>query len=332
MRVRARVAGLAGALTAMVASLTGCITVHGETAVVPATTKQEAQEALDRWVEVYNDAYSSFDPALSERVERGPMGAIDNAVLRAQQTVNPDGNPDYQPLELSDTTLHIPQQAGWPKFFLADSAAEGSDSHLLQVFSRNSIDEKWYATYLAVLPANDVPEFAEDEDGFLADIPIGDSVEASGEDAGEGLAMAPGELSGNYARYLQEDAEVAALFADGQFTSDVLANRAEENSTPEYEMHYQDDAADEPENAPVAVRTEDGGALVIFATHHFDRQAVAQGYTPTVDPLVEALMEGEAVTQVTREWMGMQAALVPEGDGQIDILSRRAGVISAQGE
>ncbi len=324
MRVRARVAGLVVALTAMVASLSGCMTVHGETAIVPAATQKEAQRALDRWVEVYNDAYETFDPALSERIERGPMGAIDNAVLRAQQELNPDGNPDYEPLELSDTAFHIPQQAGWPKFFLTDSATEGSDSRLLQVFSRNSIDEDWYATYLAVLPETEIPKFAEDEDGYLADLPIGD--------AAEGLTVAPGDLSANYAKYLQEDPEATELFADGPYTSDVLANRAEENSTPEYEMHYQDDAATEPEHAPVAASTEDGGALVIFATHHFDRQTVAQGYTPTVDPLVEALMEGDAVTSVTREWMGMQTALVPEGDGQITLLGRRTGVTAAQGE
>lgn len=335
MRVRARVAktvaALAGAL-AMAASLSGCVTVHGENAVVPAASKAEARRALERYVKVSNEAYASYDSGLNETIEKGPLGAIDNAALYAQHQLSPEGDEDYEPLEVSDTRYHIPQQAGWPKFFVVDTATNRSEDRWLMVFTRDSIDEKWKATYLAVLPADEIPEFATDGDGYLQDIPAG---------GGSGLAIAPDELSASYAGTLTGDGGMAGdgylqtgegPFADGPYTSELLAERDASNSSPEYEMQYRDWAAEEAENAPVAIRTADGGALVLFASHHSDKQTVVPGRSPSVDPLVEELMEGTAETSVTRTWVAMQAALVPEGEGDTVILDRRSGVVSAIGE
>src|SRR5690606_25947192 len=124
----------------------------------------------------------------------------------------------------------------------------------------------WYATYLTVTAPGRLPEFREDEDGYLEDIPVdGDQ---------PGLAVAPRELSEAYATYLQQE---EGPFAAGDYTSGLLTAREEENSNPEYEMSYQDEAIDparEPHMAPIAVRTADGGAMVMFTTRHFDRQTV----------------------------------------------------------
>ncbi|MGP3969033.1 hypothetical protein [Streptomyces sp. 6N223] len=323
MRVRARVAGLIGAL-AMVASLASCVTVHGETAIVPATTKDEAQRALDRWVELSNEANRDYAPDVNERIERGPMGAIDHASLRALRGLNPDGNPDFRPMELSDPEFHIPQQQGWPKFFMVDAVPEFGPDRWLLTFTRNSVEEEWYATYLTVLPEAEMPEFAEDEDGYLEDMPVGQEY--------PGLAASPKELSAAYTAYLTDE---EGPFAAGSHTTGVLENREQENSNPEYEMNYQDEAVDpaaEPQMAPVAVRTADGGAFVAFTSRFFDRQTVAPGFTPSVDPEVEELMEGTAETSVTREWITMLSAFVPEGDGEVVIAHRVSGVVSAQGE
>lgn len=335
MRVRTRlarsVAGLAGAL-AMAASLSGCLTVHGENAVVPAVSQAEARRALDRYVEVSNEAFTNLDPALNDTIENGPLGAIDHATLYAAGELNPEGNEEYQPLEVSDTTFHIPQQAGWPKFFMAETSTNRGEERWLLVFTRDSVDERWKASYLTILAPELVPEFAQDEDGHLADIPLDEPAD---------LAVAPGGLSAAYAGTLTADGELAGdgylqtgegPFADGAHTSGVLAERDEQNSSPEYEMQYRDWAAEEPENAPVAMRTESGDALVMFASHHSDKQTVAPGHTPAVDPLVEELMEGTAETSITRTWIAMQTALVPQNEGTIDLLDRNSGVISAIGE
>ncbi|MDT0444230.1 hypothetical protein [Streptomyces johnsoniae] len=334
MRVRARLttatAGLAAAL-AMVTSLSGCMTVHGETAVVPAASEEEAQSALDRYIETSNEAMGGLDPELNDTVETGPLGAIRHAQLAAQRSVTPGGPEAFTPLELSDPQFHIPQQAGWPKFFVADvQPSQTPDNRWLLVFMRNSIDEEWNVSYLSVLPPEGGPELAEDEDGYLDDLPVVDPADQGPDDPGSGLVMEPGALGTSFVDYLQGG---EAPFAGGPYTSDELAKREEANSNPAFVTEYQDQAAESEEYAPVAMRTADGGALMMFTSLHHEKQTMAEGETPVVDPLVAALMQGEAERAVTLEWVAMHSAVIPEVDGgQIELFHRTRGVISATGE
>ncbi|MFD7512630.1 hypothetical protein ACFV5N_25290, partial [Streptomyces sp. NPDC059853] len=129
MRVRARVARTAVGVFMAVAtavSVSGCMTVHGETAIMPAASEEEAADALAHFVEVSNESNAAFDADLNDTIENGPLGEIDHAGLVARGTVDPEGNPDFEPLEFSDTRFLIPQQAGWPKFFVADTATNRS--------------------------------------------------------------------------------------------------------------------------------------------------------------------------------------------------------------
>ncbi|MFE0688152.1 hypothetical protein ACWGNE_14615 [Streptomyces xiamenensis] len=333
MRVRARVARTAVGVVmavATAASVSGCVTVHGETAIVPAASEEEAEAALDRFVEVSNESNAAYDAELNETIENGPLGEIDHAGLVARGEVTPGGNADFEPLELTDATFHIPQQAGWPKFFVADTATNRSgDNRWLLVFTRNGMDEEWLASYLSVLEPSAVPEFAVDDDGYAEDIPIpADAKEAVGDDAG--LVLPPALVGLAYNDFLGSK---AGPFADGPYTTEAVERREESNSNPAYAMQYQDSVPTEPGYAPVALRDTDGGALVFFATRHHEKQTMAEGETPVVDPLVEALMEGSAETSVTLVRMAMHAALVPaSGAGDVAVPSRITGVTSAIGE
>lgn len=333
MRVRARAttagAGLATAL-ALVASLSGCITVHGEEAVVPATTEEEAEEVFENFVEVTNEANQAYDAELNATIENGPMGAIDHAGLTARGAVDPGGNDDYQPIEFDDVQYHIPQQAGWPKFFVADARPnqqpeEGPEQRWLLVFTRQSIDDDWFATYRSTHVADSVPEFATDDDDYLDDVPV------SGFEYREdsGLAIEPNDLSEEYAGFLQEG---SGPFAEGPFTSDIVTQRAEAGENPAFQIQYQDLPPEEDDFAPVAIRTAEGGALVFFSAHHHEKQTMAEGETPSVDEHTAALMEGTAERAVTLNRAAMYVALVPEGDGQAEVTSRVAGLTSAEGE
>ena len=123
------------------------------------------------------------------------------------------------------------------------------------------------------------------------------------------------------------------LLLDRPRLADQLLAERETEPAPEEDWQYRDWAANEPEHAPVAMRTADGSALVFFTSHHSDRQTVAPGHTPSVSEEVEQLMEGEARTSVTRTWLSMQLALVPaEGEGDVEILRRHPGIIEARGE
>jgi hypothetical protein len=313
------------AVLAGLAGLPGCVTVHGERAVVPATTEAEAAKVLDHFTETNNEANRTHDAELNSTIETGPLGTVDQAGLRARHTVHPDGSPDHRDLELTDARFLIPRQAGWPKFFVADTASSQSPGkRWLLVFTRNGVGEAWKASYLSVLAESAVPEFAEDGEGHVEAVPA---------DGSARLAIAPEDLSQAYADYLREGGDA---FADGPATSGLREERRRTAASPGARTQWADLPARDARFAPVGLRTEDGGALVFFTTHHQMRQTVAEGYTPQVkDPYVKALMEGTPRQSVTYVRLAVQAAAVPPADAadpRITLLYRLQRLTGAKGE
>jgi hypothetical protein len=327
--MRGRLLTAATTATVLAATLSGCITVHGETAVVPALSKAEAKQVLENFTEVNNKANKTLDAELNATIEAGALGAIDQAGLRARNEVHPEGNEDFQPLYLTDPRFLIPEQAGWPKSFVADAASNQGEGRLYLVFQRHGIDEPWMATYLAVLDEEETPEFAFGEDGRVQDVPVGGG--PGGEPDGAELRIRPGKVSTSYTSYLQQGGDD---WGDGPYTSARRAQREKDAQQPDGRTEWADLPAKPPEFAPFALRTEDGGALVFFASHHHEKQTVPKGYTPKVkNPYVKALLKGEPEQSVTRVRMFQYAALVPSAaDGTpAEVISRGLGLIEAKG-
>jgi hypothetical protein len=321
--VKARVLAAAGVMTALTATLSGCVTVHGETAIVPATDKAEAKKVLRNFVTVTNQANEAYDADRIATIERGVLGDTDQASLEARRAVDPEGDEDYEPLELTDAQFHIPRQAGWPKFFVTDTTSNRlSEKRWVLVFSRNAIDEKWKAAYLGLLDPAGLPEFAEDKDGYVKAVPNG---------GGEDLLIAPDKLSEAYTTFLRDGR--GSTFADGPRTTGRREIREKSANRPAARNEWADLPAGSRQYPPMGLYTEEGGALVFF-THHHTRQTVADGYTPKVHSLVKPLLKGEAKRSLTQVFMGQQAVNVPAedaGDGQITFLDQRTGIISAKG-
>ncbi|THA26672.1 hypothetical protein E4198_20170 [Streptomyces sp. RKND-216] len=328
--MRSRLLTAATTATVLAATLSGCITVHGETAVVPAISTSEARKVLDRFIEVNNKANRTFDAELNKTIEGGALGAIDQAGLRARDEVHRQGNEDFSPLELTDPRFLIPEQAGWPKSFVADTASNrGNGSRWYLVFQRDGIDEPWLATYLAVLSEEETPEFATDGDGHVQDVPVGGG--PGGEPGAEKLAVPPEKASKSYTTYLQEGGEG---WAAGPHTSAWREERAKNAEQPRVRTEWADLPVQPPRFTPFALRTEDGGAVVFFASEHYMKQTASKGYSPKVDdPYVEALMEGEAKQSVTYVRVSEQAVLVPTAadGGDVEFLSRVTGLTEVKG-
>lgn len=303
-------------------TLSGCVTVNGEAAVVPAVSKSEAQKALDEFTELNNKANKSFDADVNASIETGVLGTIDQAGLKASKKLQPGGNSGYTPLELTDTRFLIPKQAGWPKFFVSDSKSnrKGGDRWVF-AFQRNNSKEKWKASYVSEVPPEQMPDFATDKDGYAEAVPRG----------GGGLAVAPGDLSKAYVRYLSTG---EGHFAPGPETSQWREEREAMKSKPGVSTQFADMAAAPPHFTPFALRTKDGGAMVFFASQHHTKQTVASGYTPRVNEVVEAMMEGEPKQSVRTIRYSQQTATVPpKGEsGQVTFLDRIDGLTGAKGE
>ncbi|MFI0778959.1 hypothetical protein [Streptomyces sp. NPDC021212] len=288
--------------------------------------KAEAAEALKKFTTTYNKAYRELDPSVASEVETGPLEAITTADLRAQHSNSPQGNPKYPALKLSDASFHIPRQIGWPKFFVAETDSNRDSNRWLVVFTRQGADKPWKAAYLSILSQDEVPAFATDKDGWAK------PVKAAG--AAPRLAVRPDKLSGAYVDYLMTGK--GDTFADGSSTSGLRDSRAKFKKTPKFWTQYIDTpAAGGGSEAPVGLRTKDGGAVVFFTSHHRQKQTMAKGFRPNPDPQVKALMTGEAKRAVTLTRVAESAVRVPANDAadpKVVFLNRLEGVTGAKGE
>ncbi|WAX80370.1 hypothetical protein [Streptomyces sp. KMM 9044] len=316
----------AASATALSLTASGCVVVHGEREVLPAITRAEAATALQEFTAAYNKADKAYDSSLDADHTTGALADIDTARLTAGKANSPDGNPRHAPLKLTDATFTIPKKAGWPRWFLADAAGnKGGDSRWLLVFTRSGLDETWQAAYLTLVAPEEIPGFAVDEDGWAEAVP------ANATD----VAVPPGELSAAYATYLKNGGDGGSTaFAEGPHTSAWRALRTKQSARPGLATQYIDEPMTNGDYAPLALRTEDGGALVFFTTRHFEKQTAAAGTSvPTPNRDVLALTTGEIRRTLTMESVSNEVALAPgDGDdGEVEILGRIQGLTSAKG-
>jgi hypothetical protein len=301
----------------------GCVVVHGEREVLPATTKAEAAKALQQFTDAYNAADKAYDSSLDSAHVTGALGAIDAARLKAGKVNSPSGNASHTPLKLSDVTYTIPKKAGWPRWFVADAAGnKGGTARWLLVFTRDGMDEPFQVAYLTLVAEGKVPEFKKDADGWAEAVPA-DST---------GLAAQPGGLSKTYTNYLKNGGDV---FADGTHTSAWRAERAKGAIRPGLATQYIDAPLSNDAYAPLALRTQDGGALVFFATHHYVKETAHSGTSvPNPGDAVLALTTGEIKQSLMMEFVSNEVAIDPAkgaGDQRVDVIGRIQGLTSAQG-
>ncbi|MFF7853911.1 hypothetical protein [Streptomyces sp. NPDC007904] len=311
---------LAASVTALSMTASGCVVVHGEREVLPATTRAEAAKALERFTAAYNEADKAYDGSLDADHTTGALADIDSARLKAGRANNPDGNPGHAPLRLTDARFTIPKKAGWPRWFLADAAGnKGGTARWLLVFTRDGLDETWEVAYLTLVAPDDVPEFRTDRDGWAEAVPANST----------DLAVPPGELSRKYATFLKDGGDA---FARGPHTSSWRALREKRSTRPGLATQYIDEPMTNGDYAPLALRTKDGGALVFFTTRHFEKQTAAAGTSvPAPNRNVLALTTGEIRQSLTMEFVSNEVALDP-AEGEVDVLGRIQGLTSAKGE
>ncbi|MFI9585670.1 hypothetical protein ACIHCQ_28355 [Streptomyces sp. NPDC052236] len=320
-------------MTVLSLTASGCVTVHGELEVVPAATKSEAARALKDFTDAYNAADKAYDPALDAARVTGALGAINQAGLTARSVNYPDGNPQHVPLELTDAKYTIPKKAGWPRWFVADVDSNrdrdtgAENNSWVLVFVRHSPDQLWQATYLTILAPDKIPVFKTDEDGLAEPVPADTDT----------LTVAPRDLSEEYASYMQNGKP--AHFKDGPHTSGWRDSRKKDATVLGMSTQYIDQPLDTDPYGPLALTTENGGAMVFFTVRNFERQTAAKGLRLKVTADVKALLTGEVKSTVTKERVSSQAAVVPLGGaggadtepGKVEVLGRLTGLTAAKG-
>ncbi|MGW2812156.1 hypothetical protein [Streptomyces sp. NPDC001415] len=319
------VAGLATA-TVLTVTASGCVTVHGEREVVPSATKAEAAEALTAFTDAYNKADKAYDPALDAGRVTGAFGATTQAGFTARHVTSPGGNAQHSELRLTDARYTIPKQAGWPRWFVADTDSNRdqddkgpTDTRWLLLFTRSGPEQVWKLAYLSILGVKDVPTFKTDKDGWAEPVRPDDP----------SLAVAPKDLSADYASYLQDGKP--PVFADGEHTSGWRDARQKNSVRSGRISQFLDQPLSEGDFAPLGLRTTDDRALVFFAARHFERQTAAKGVRLDISPDEKALLTGEVKSSLTREWISNELALVPT-QGRVVVANRVQGLVAVKGE
>ncbi|MEV8021160.1 hypothetical protein AB0O76_33475 [Streptomyces sp. NPDC086554] len=311
---------VASTVTVLTVTASGCVTVHGEREVVPSATKAEAERALEDFLTAYNKAEKAYDPALDAARVTGPLSAINQAGLKSKGAQKPGGNPNQVPLELTDANFSIPKKAGWPRWFVADTKSNRrGDLRWVLVFTKGGKDQLWEASYLNLVAPGKVPELKKDKDGWAEPVEVNAS----------GLAVAPKDLGEEYTTYLKSGGDT---FAPGDHTSTWKAFRDKNTKRRGIAVQYIDEPQNDGTFAPVGLRTEDGGAMVFFSTHHYEKQTAAKGVNLTVDADVKPLMKGEVKQSVTLERVSNQVVIDPAGSEPVAFLSRIQGLTGAKGE
>jgi hypothetical protein len=299
----------------------GCVVVHGERETLPSATRAEAAKALAAFTDAYNKADKAYDRSLDAPYVTGALADIDSARLKAGHANSPSGNANHTPLKLTDAKFTIPRKAGWPRWFLADAQGnKGGDFRWLLVFTRNDLDQRWRVAYLTLVAPGAVPQFKTDKDGWAEAVPAGSAQ----------LAVEPRELSQKYTAYLKSGGKT---FASGPNTSGLRTYRKGRAKQPGLVRQYIDQPLTRGDYAPLALRTADGGALVFFTTHHYEKQTAAAGTSvPVPNKDVQALTTGEIKQSLTLESVADEVALDPAGSGAVSVLGRVQGLTAAKGE
>ncbi|WP_431033075.1 hypothetical protein ACQYWQ_07170 [Streptomyces sp. P6-2-1] len=311
--------GARGGLLALALALTttGCVTVHGETALVPTATRGEAATALKRFRAAYNEAARDLDPAKDAAVLAGPFGAITQDTLRARKAQDPSSGRRASPLEVSDVRYLIPRQRGWPRWFVADTDTNrdvdedpARDTRWLFLFTRSGPEADWRATYLAILSPREIPKFRTDGDGYV-------------------VPATPGALSRAYATFLKDGK--GERFAPGQHTTGWREQRAKNAERPGWTIQWADEPADTGSFRPYALRTADGGSLAFFASRHYERRTGAANVSVVPPLAAKPLLKGRVDRSYTLEYTSNATVRVPASGGPAVFLNRLQGLTGAEG-
>ena len=217
-----------------------------------------------------------------------------------------------------------PAATPWPRFFLTATRPADGGVPRLEVLTQAGPREPYeLASWVTLLPGVTLPAVSQEEPP--EPLP---PAEASG------LVASPRDVVDRYSDVLDKgaDSEYADDFAADPFREQVLAEQqAERQAVSEFFLYALDHAP--REDAVWAVRTADGGAIVIGAINAQRRfQVTAPGARLPLPADLAALAGAAEATQlgVVNSLEMVAFAVPPEGsDEAITVLGGERGVLSA---
>jgi hypothetical protein len=247
-------------------------TASAQRTASPAITAAQARQAWDHYVAVSGaETVKAGNPALPLSVETGAQRAVDSARLRA---VKPFVAPVFR-----TPTFFLPEQSGYPRFFVADvtqqptsdlppsAAAPNSDDGAatyplgpdLMLFEQASAGAPWLLASMSSLAVGEkLPKLATDRAGYIPTVRLSDAA----------LLAQPEDVGPLQAAMVDDGPASAAAraVAAGQLTTGLYRgalSHANGMTAPPGDIYqWELQGASYPQ---FALRTADGGALVFYA-------------------------------------------------------------------
>jgi hypothetical protein len=230
------------------------------------------------------------------------------------------------PSPLRVLRLVLPAVNPWPRWFLAAGTLTGEPTPVLRVFrSVTARDPYGLWGELSLLPGASLPALAAPLQGTPVIAP----------DDGKGLVAAPSAVVAAYARALTAGSTATSQFAPDQFREQVAGQTAEDRR----KLGAQSLAVIQNQHRPsadglLALRTQDGGALVVAALEQlYDVKVQSKAGVVALSADLAALAGRPSISRSLRRTSVETLAfrVPPAGGGVISVLAAAKADVSAVG-
>jgi hypothetical protein len=323
MRRRRPFVGPALALAAVALAAVGCASATAGTSgtstdtsarTAAAVTTAQASQAFKMYVATTAKAERTGDGALALSVVTGVEQSLVSAAIKATPMIKGSvpvgstppatgegyiyGHPDYAPYTYGTPTFYLPEPAGYPRFFVADvtltakgiKPAEGAvvsvggakvpiDGRALMLFEQGADDGPWQLASASQFPAGTtLPRLATDDNGYIPQVSrtstdllaqpyATGALQAAVVDDGPASAAAKAVAAGPLTTALYQAARDRSGTGLQVPSGDIYQWDMEGTTYPAF-----------------ALRTADGGALVLYAMY-LNSTVATPGYINKADPI-----------------------------------------------
>ncbi|WP_433549127.1 hypothetical protein ACQPZG_31745 [Streptomyces sp. CA-294286] len=283
----------------------------------PALSPEQARDIVARHAETSRKAYTSLDNALLDTVEDGPLLTQSLARIKGNRGVPEKERAPYPlPTGPSAAQLYIPRIApqsafatnSKPRWFAAATTV-GPDVWFT-VFAERPAQQRWEAVSSVLLVDQPVPKIALDGNGFAT------AVDANG------LPTKPDALKAavidNYATGGQQDAKKILTPTSASERQVKIHATAGKGYGDKARTTFAGAASSDP---TYALRTADGGTLVLFSHTHTQTDTVTQrglGLIPKKRD--EPWLGTKPLPAIQFTFLCADAATVPHGSGPARLL------------
>ncbi len=289
---------------------------------LPAVLPEQAKHVLAEVDAALGRAFPAANPRLLGARVVGPA----SRELSARLTVAAARKLTLTaPGPLAPRRLVLPASSGWPRWFLAAGTLPGEPTPVIRVL-RSVSPRDPYGLWgdLSLLPGASLPDFASPQTGT----PLVDP------DDGKGLAAAPSAVVADYAKALMAGTADAGGFAPDQFRQQVAGQTAADRRTLGAQGIAVVDNTHRPSSdGIVALRTQDGGALVVAALEQLYQVRVSPGQgLVKLDADLAALAGVPQIgRRLRRTSIEALAFLVPPAGGKVSVIAASKADTSAVG-